>query len=251
MKTDRVTYKENDKDVTIVVRVPNHTQLTDANLYSAAIFNKAMSAGACLRNQVDDLLEAKGVWTKEYRESIGKIEDELTEKLTCLETGKIEIKGEDGEVKEEKPLKLSEARSIALDARILRWKLNILGMQRRTYDEYTIEGQSENARFNYLCSVCMMDEEGNRLFKSVDDYHEHSEKTHIIEAAGKLANLIFGTEEFQRNLPENQFLIKHKLVDEVGHLVNKSGQRIDFDGNVIEEAKVEEAVEPIFEDDLS
>jgi hypothetical protein len=169
-----------------------------------------------------------------------------------LETGKQTVTTvvEGKEVVEEKSLKLSEARTVALEARILRWRLNILYAHKRAYDEYTVEGQSETARFNFLCSTCMFDDEGNRLFKSIDDYYEHSEKEHIIEAASRLANLVFGTEEWQRGLQENKFLLKHKLVDETGRLINKAGKYIDIEGKELSDDKLSEHVEAVFEDDL-
>lgn len=240
-KTLRVTYKDKDgKECAVLVKKPTHSQLTEANLYAASIFNKARQTGVCLRGQIDDWLEEQGIWTKETREKAIALEQSLSDKLTQLSTGK-----RDG-VK----LKLSEARKLAVEIRLDRLKLNILQIQRREYDQYTVEGQTENARFDCLASLCIFDEEGNRLFKSVDEYYDVSEEDHINEAASKLANMMFGTEDWEKKLPENEFLFKHGLSDVNGRLINKEGKPVDIDGKVIEEDTTQAVAEPEFENDI-
>jgi hypothetical protein len=60
---------------------------------------------------------------------------------------------------------------------------------------------------------------------------------------------VFGTLEFQKSLSENIFLLKHKLVDEDGRLINKAGQHIDIDGKILSVTEIEQKSEPTFEDD--
>jgi hypothetical protein len=243
MKSIRVTYTDKDgKECAVLVRKPTHSQITEANLYAASIFNRARQTGVCLRNQIDDWLEEQKIWTKEDREKIKILEKELEKKLKLLELGKTE----DG-----KNMKLSEARKLALDIRIDRWRFNILQLQKREYDQYTVEGQTENSRFDCLASLCLLDEEGNRLFKSIDDYYDAADEQHITEAASKLANMMFGHEDWEKKLPENLFLVKHKLVDDNGRLINKEGKFVDSEGNLITEEQASIIVEPQFEDDLT
>jgi hypothetical protein len=167
----------------------------------------------------------------------------MNEKLELLNSGK-NI--------DDSQMKLSEARKLAIDIRLDRWRLNILQIQRREYDQYTVEGQTENARFDCLASLCILDEEGNRLFKSVDDYYDSADETYINEAAAKLANMMFGTEDWQKKLPENEFLNKHNMVDDNGRLINKDGQFIDSEGQVLTEEEVKKQdKEAEFIDDLA
>jgi len=242
MNVERVTYQEDGVEKTIVVKKPGHSQLTDANLYSAGMFNRATKIGACLRSQIDDILEKQGVWTAEYREDIKKLEKEIIEKENYI------LKGKD---KEGNPLKLSQGRKLAIEIRIDRMKLNIMLVQRRQYDEYSVEGQAEQARFDYLASTCLYDEEGKNLFKNIDDYFERSDEPHIIQAAAKLANMIFGTQTYEDNLPENKFLKKYKLVNNDGQLVDKNGNRVDLEGKPLEPLDINKEIEEAtFEDDL-
>jgi hypothetical protein len=227
----------------ILVKKPTHSQLTEANLYAASIFNRARKTGVCLRSQIDDWLEEQGIWTKEDRKNAIELEKKMNEKLELLNSGK-NI--------DDSQMKLSEARKLAIDIRLDRWRLNILQIQRREYDQYTVEGQTENARFDCLASLCILDEEGNRLFKSVDDYYDSADETYINEAAAKLANMMFGTEDWEKKLPENEFLNKHNMVDENGRLINKDGQFIDSEGQVLTEEEVKKQdKEAEFIDDLA
>jgi hypothetical protein len=242
-KSIRVTYNQDGKELAVIVKRPTHTQLTEANLYAASIFNRARQTGVCLRSQIDDWLEEQKLWTKEDRVKVEKMEKELNKKVERLASGK----DDDG-----KNMKLSEARKLALEIKWDRWRLNLLQIQRREYDQYTVEGQTENARFDCLASLCILDEEGNRLFKSVDDYYDSADEQHITDAASKLANMMFGHEEWEKKLPENQFLVKHKLVDDNGRLIDKQGRFIDSEGKLVTEEQANSTVvEPEFEDDLS
>jgi len=245
---DSIQIKYNDEDGKeryIFVKKPSHSQLSEANMHSAAIFNKARKAGAVLRNELDDWLEKEGIWDTDHIKKIKELDESLNKKLQILLTGKKE---------DNSKLKLSEARKLTAEISFERWKRNILLIDKRKYDEYTVEGQAENGRFDSLASLCLLDEEGNRLFNNIDEYFENSEKSHIIEAASKLANLIFGTDDWEKNLPETKFLLDHKMVDEQGRYINKNGQFIDIDGNIVEEKEekeIEKQVElPDYEDDL-
>jgi len=241
MKSIRINYVKDGKDCVILVKKPTHSQLTQANLHAAAIFNQARKTGVCLRGQIDDWLEEQAIWSKDDREKVKELENSISEKLDKLKKGK----DENGE-----KMKLSEARKLALEIKMERWRYNIYQLQRRQYDQYTVEGQTENARFDYLASLCLLDEEGKKLFKSVDEYYDNADEPHIIDGASRLANLMFGNDDFEKSLPENVFLTKHGLLNDKLELVNKKGERVNFENKVITEQEKVEEVEAEFENDL-
>ena len=67
---------------------------------------------------------------------------------------------------------VTPTRELAIQIRNLRIKVNNLLSKLREHDSYTLEGQAENARFDSLVSTCCFDEDGNRVFTSVDDYYD-------------------------------------------------------------------------------
>lgn len=241
MSTNRITYTKDGKECVILVKKPTHSQLTEANLHAAAIFNRARKTGVCLRNQIDDWLEEQSVWSKEDRQKVKELEKSIEDKIEKLKNGKNKDGGS---------MKLSEARKLALEIKMERWRYNIYQLQKRTYDAYTVEGQTENARFDFIASLCILDEEGNRLFKNVDEYYELADEPYINEAAGKLANILFGNDSYEVNLPENKFLLKYKLINDKGELIDKNGNKVNFEGKTVEEVEEKEDVEPEFVIDI-
>ena len=90
-------------------------------------------------------------------------------------------------------------------------------------DANTAEGLADNARFDYLVSVSVFDNDGNSYFEDIDDYKRKSSDTVAIKAAGEMANILYDLDpQFENNLPENKFLKQYKFVDEELRLVNQS-----------------------------
>lgn len=259
-KAFRVESKDSDGNPKVViVKKPTHKQLTEAQFYSSAIFNKAKNAGACLRSKLDEYMRQEGLFTKEEEDRAFELTKKLEDNIKLLREGK----DEDGN-----KLKLSFARELAIQIRRDRLELNLILAKRREHDTYTVEGQAENARFDYLVSVCIYDEDGKQVFESVEDYYNNQDQPYASEAASKLASIAFNIDEdWEKKLPETEFLIKYKfvdenlryinkdgkfvnskneLVDELGRRVNEQGELIDADGKVISE--VTETAE--FEDDV-
>lgn len=250
MKSVRIVSKDNDgNEKIIVVRKPNHTQLTEANLYSAKVFNKAKDAGACLRSKLNDFLIKEGVWSDENQKKLVTLNDEVAEKIKCLETGK---------TLEGKKLKLSEGKQLAIDIRNCRFSVNQLLTKLRTNDSYTIEGQAENGRFDMLVALCCFDEEGERIFSSIEDYYDKKEEEYAVDAASKVASIVYElNENWETELPENKFLIEYKFVDEKlryidrqGRFINIAGELVDEEGNPLVSETPKEQEKPEFENDV-
>lgn len=202
------------------IRKPNYKQLTEAQLYSSKIFNDAVKSGCALRANLEDELKRRGVWSddksKELLEVTQKIND-ITKNLS---------KGNKGLYK-----KISEARKAAISVRQLRVQQLDLLTQMRKLDAYTAEGQAEQARFDCLVSLCVYDEEGNKVFNNVDDYLDKAGEEWARECAKKFSEILYGNED--TSLPEEKFLEKNKLVDESGRLINKEGKLVDEEFRLI------------------
>lgn len=250
MKSERIVSKDNDgNEKIVIVRKPNHTQLTEAQLYSAKIFNKAKDAGACLRSKLNDFLIKEGVWSEENQKKLVALNEEIAQKVKCLETGKTL----DG-----KKLKLSEGKQLAIDIRNCRFDANQLLTKLRTNDAYTIEGQAENGRFDMLVALCCFDEEGERIFSSVEDYYDKREEQYAVDAATKVGSIVYDlNDDWEKELPENKFLIEYKFVDEKlryidrqGRFININGDLVDDEGNVLAGETPKEQEKPEFENDV-
>jgi hypothetical protein len=223
MVKNRIKVESKDKDgnlVTVYVVRPSNNENAQAQIIASRVFKEAVLNQAMVRKTLEDILVKQGVWNSEKQAKSDKLDEEIRDSLTKLKSGGI---------------KLSEARDIAINVRIARMNKSMLLAEKNSYDEFTAESQSENAKFEYLVSVCVKDEEGKTVFKDVEDYKEKSDEPYASEAASKLAGMMYGLDEsWEANLPENKFLTKFNFVDSDLRLVNKDGKHVTKDGKLID-----------------
>ena len=104
-------------------------------------------------------------------------------------------------------------------------------------DTHTAEGQADNARFNYLVSVCTVYKDNSKpYFTNYEDYNNRSTDIVAILGAQNLAGMLYGLEnDYEEKLPENKFLKQYKFVDDKLRLINKDGKLVDSEGRLIDE----------------
>jgi hypothetical protein len=214
-------------------------------------FREALDSGSYLRDELNKKLMERGIWSEKDEETLINLQKEIKENLDQLDLGGIE---------------LLDAKKIALVIRDKRIQLMELTRKLRQHDINTVEGQSENTYFDTLVSLCSLDEEGNKIYKSYEDYLEQSTTDLSRFLASELASLIYDLkDDWEKELPENKFLIEYGFVDkdlnyiddkgrkvdsqgrlvddkgryinEAGELVNINGERVDEEGNLIRERK--------------
>lgn len=231
MQKNRIEVKTKDddgNDVAYYAVRPTQKQLTEAQIVASKVLKRGMSdPDTFMRHQLRDLLIKQGLWTEEQEKTVDELNKQLVEDLTKLKAGGI---------------KLSEAKDLAIQVRAKRQLKLLIEMQKLNMDEFTLEAMAENARFDYLVSVCSKKEDGSDVFSSNDDYKENSEKEYARELASALGTLIHRLDpNWESNLPENQFLKKHNFIDDDlrlvkdGHYVTVDGKRIDKDFNYVDE----------------
>lgn len=223
MTTNRIKIESKDSDnndVVVYVVRPTRDQQAEAQIIANKTFAKAVMNGAPVKLALEEILKKQGIWNDDKQKELDDYNEKIREKLIKLKGGK---------------MKLNEGRQLAVDIRVLRMQRTELLMERNAYDEYTAENLSENAKFDYLVSVCTVKEDGSPYFESVDDYKDNTAAVGF-EAAAKLATMIHGLDEkWESELPENKFLAKYKFVDEDLRLVDKDGNYVTVDGKQIDE----------------
>lgn len=239
MNVTSYTTKRDGKDFTYNLKKPTSKDYQEAKLYAnrtaAEITQQKTKEGKpafILRSQVGNLLVELGLWDENVQKELLETSKKLVESERKLARG-----GAAGLTK-------SQGRALALEMARLRAKQFQLLAKSREMDHLTLEAQVENANFDYLVANCLLDEEGKCVFKDVEDYRENGGEEWVTEAAGHLANILYGLDEDRdKNLPENKFLLKYgfvneklQLVDKEGHLVNEDGKRIDKEGYLVNDA---------------
>lgn len=208
-------------DVTVLVKKPNRKDLNDSQIAYNKAWRKSLEEKAILRQRLNDYLVEQGIWSdvkqKQYDDFIKKI----NEKELLLKKGGIPLK---------------KAKAIALELKRLRLEFRELISERTSYDNNTAEGTADNARFDYLVSVCVLDPSNKQpVFKDLDDYNNRGSEEWAIKAASELANFLYNLDpNYEKSLPENTFLSKFKFTNSDGKLVNKEGHLIAIDEDGVE-----------------
>lgn len=228
-KTEEIVGKTLDgKDFTVVLKHPTHRESSEAKLYAnklAAVITQQKDENGkpafLTRSKVREILTETGEWNEALEQEL------INNARMVLELERKLAKG---------GIKLSEGKALAIQLRVIRDRQVQILSKTRAMDEYTLEAQVENANFDYLIFSCLLDEEGNRLFSSVEDYRERGTEPYVISAASRLAEILYGlNSNYDSTLPENKFLLKYKFVDEKLRLIDKEGKLVDENGRRIDE----------------
>ena len=208
------------KEIELCVVRPNVKQRQEGQKVYNKAFRDAVESGAILRAKVNSVMREQNLWddTKEAQYK------QLVEKINSSER-KIKSGG----------IKLSEAKEIALQMRKDRVELRSLTSERSGLDNNTAEGQADNAQFNYWVSACTVySDTGKPYFNSYEDYVNRDDDPVTGKAASSLALMLYNLDpDYEKKLPENEFLKKYKFVDDELHLVDKNGRRVDIEGRLV------------------
>jgi len=220
-KFEIFTVKINDVDIEFKIYEPTMTEYKEAAKAKNEVFVDALNAKAPLRAQINTLLRARGEWDDARETQFNNITKSILENERKLKMG---------------GMKVSQGKQLALEMKKLRLELKTLLTDRSTLDSMTAEGQADNAHFNALVAACLVyNNTGERYFKSYEEYVLSTDVTIANTASQKLAELMYTIgSNAEKALPENQFLLKYKFMDENLHLINKDGKLVDEDGRLVD-----------------
>lgn len=201
---------------------PTRESMSKARAIHARVLGEALANKAPMRPALFNHMRAQGLWDdtkdQEYKDLVQALDD--------------------GELKLARGgIKLKEARSLAIEMRQNRMKLRLLLADQTRLDAFTMEGMAENARFDALTSMCIVDDEtGKPIYSSPEDYELNKSDDVAIQGATLFAQIYYNYDEnAEKTLPENQFLLQWNFTDDDGRLINEDGHLIDIDGKLINE----------------
>lgn len=219
---DKVMFKDGDKDSFLYVKKPGASEKLAAKLHANKVFSDLYkNKSVVLRQNLTMHLRDIGLWDDDKEKFLNKINKEIDELELVFRKGGI------GK---------TVAREKAIELRNKRDTRTYLLADTYRLDSRTLEGQIENAEFDSLASTCILSDEGKKLFATVDEYLDASEKEHISKAASKLASIVYELDEDYRSVfAENKFLKEFGFVDDKLRLVNSDKKLIDDKGRLIDE----------------
>jgi len=208
--------------VKYAVKKPSMQELTRANEMRRKIFNEELAAGTMLRDQLDEELRKRKLWSDDREARYQLLRQEVVDGEYALAKGGIS---------------LSEAKSIAISMRRKRSEMVNMLSSRTDLDSNTCEGKAEAVRFNFLFANCLVYNDTDELYfkKGLDDYMVNQEDAVAVVAATEFYYLISDSEDVDSKLSENKFLKKYKFADEKFNLVDSEGRLVDTEGKHIDE----------------
>lgn len=222
MDENRVlTITKDGEDLELYIKQPSLEEHEKAEQVRLKTFASCLQNGVILADKLNDVLKKQGVWSEEQEQKEKELQDELIENIRILDRGGIYKR---------------EARKIAIRIREIRAELQVLRFVRVKYIDNTVEGQAQNAQFNYLVSqVAVYNNDRNKkYFASYEDYLNRMNDVDAFLISRFCANVFYSVKT-EEDLPENRFLKKQGYVDDKLRLVNKDGHLIDTDGRLINE----------------
>lgn len=223
MKTKTFKLEIDGVEKEFLVRSPTLENQREAQKVYNQAFTDAIKSKSVVRAKLDDLLEDQGLWNNEKQAKFTELQRELLEGEKKLAKG---------------GFSLNEAKDLAIKMKSVRDEIRDLISVRTSLDNHSAEGQADNARFNYLVSVCLVYSDTKQtVYKNMEEYLNSSTERVAVLGAQNLANMLYGLDnDYETNLPENKFLKKFKFVDDKLRLIDKKGRLIDSEGRLIDES---------------
>lgn len=222
MKTKNFKTTVDGVEKEFLVRSPSLNDQREAQKVYNQAFTDAIKSKSVVRAKLDELLQDQGLWNDEKQKKFTELQKELLDGEKRLAKGGFGI---------------NEAKDLAIKMKVTRDEIRDLISVRTSLDNHSAEGQADNARFNYLVSVCVVyNDTKEPCFKNMEDYLNRSTEQVAILGAQNLANMLYGLDnDYESNLPENKFLKKYRFVDEKLRFIDKKGRLIDADGKLVDE----------------
>lgn len=208
---------------------PTLRQKTDANLAKSKAFAKLLrEKDVLLRSELIKAAQDRGLWDDEKQKELDDVRQKILDGTAQLNRG--------GRTLEGKEFSRQQAKELAIEMMDLRARFLSLNSVLSEFEKFTCEAQSEEAEYDYICSVCILNDDDTKVFTSLEDFQNRREEPEIQEMVLELDNLVSDYDpNWYNELPEVNFLLKYKFINDEYQLINEDGKRVNEDGKLVNE----------------
>lgn len=227
MKKKTINCPWQDQNVVLDIIEINQKVRRDSDVYANLAYQDAIRKGYLINIQVDEIVRESGYDLDNETKEIEDLRSQIKTKEVTL------LRGVSGNER----LNKSQGRSLALEIRKLRNKIeDIVGNRSDLYSK-TAEKYSDDERFLYLIHACSLDSRtGRPFFKTFDEFKESLESEVVKQCTKALLELVSNQSNIaDTNLTEVKWLIKYNYMDTKGRLLDKEGRLVDEDFRLINE----------------
>lgn len=224
IKEKSVEVEVDGKKVKVLVKRPSGAVSTKAGRVAAKVWTECIEDGIMTKKELKAFMEKRGIWSSDKDKTESDLQQEIAdlEKELALGNGKTA------------KIRASQGKDLAIKIRQKRIDLRDLISERLGLEGNTAESLSDNARFDYLVACCTYYENGEKVYKTLEEYEERADDEIAFAAASAMAEMMYSLDgDFEKALPENKFLSKHNFTNEDGALINDKGQTVDLQGRLI------------------
>jgi len=216
--------KVDDVEKEIIVREPTREDIEGAEKARASKVTSILKSEDLVlsRYEIEDYLRKNKIWTDGDQESVDTKQTEIEDAFKKLRKG---------------GMKASKGRTLCIKIFDLRTDILQILSKRQSFDDSTIENQSENEYINYLAYSCTLNSDGDKYWPSFLDYKDDLESDAALMATRQTYKNLFGeTNDVEKNLPENKWLQKYGFLNSELRLIDrKTGALVDREGNPVQE----------------
>jgi hypothetical protein len=190
----------NGVPVRFAVRMPTKAQQEQANRTLKNARQAALKRGKLPRSKAEALARQRGLWDTAKQDKYEALVRTLAGDAEYLQRATVE-----------------NGRRAAIRMRVARAESRRMREPLNELLESTAEAEGQQARFDYLVSVCTyFADTGKPVFTTVQDYRRRWNEPVGLKAAWMLGAMLFDLDEnFEENLPEERYLREHGLPESV------------------------------------
>ncbi len=222
MKKTFKTVDGTGNEIELVLLKPSPKIQVKAQIEFNKMWATAERGGSPLRRNVDTIAERQGLWGAEQLTKLNEIE----EKILVLER---KLRGGASNFDS-----VEQAKSVALEIRVLRNDRGDLLRMKNSVDQYTAEALAETTRMQYIVSQCVVDDlTGKPFFESYDDYLGRQEEKCALDGLTAYLEVLYEDLPTDETTYEVGWLKKYKFMDGEGRLIDSNGRWISDEGKLI------------------
>jgi hypothetical protein len=173
------------------LQVPNSEQINKAEWHYSKVYNKALVEGVATTAEMIDILTTRGLYGPDYEKKLQELQVNIAVKLAEMHNATEDDK------KEALAMEVANLRD-----ELYRWNQRITGPLSNSCEQ-----MAEDAKTEYLTSVCVFDAAGNSVWDSYDAFVGEKNQGLALRARFEVLLWLQGLDaDFLDKTPENKVL---------------------------------------------
>jgi hypothetical protein len=184
---ERRSFLGPDETTKYFIATPNAEVIRGADWVYSKTYTKCLQEGITTSAEMMDILMKRGIIGPEFEERSAELTNILNEKIIALDSA------EDMDTKRDAAVEVANARE-----KLFQWNQRLNGPMSNTCEQI-----ADDARLEFLTASMVEDEEGNKVWKSYDEYMSEKSQALALRARFEIMLYLQGLDsDFMEKTPE-------------------------------------------------